>query len=98
MCSDSLGLLTTLTVGPWLEGVGARLLLYVLEISAFASAIYAVGGSRRHTIALLFLGTAALVLGKLAQASGSQKGMGFALCLLVAFGLFTLVPVLSYVV
>ena len=93
-----IGLLATLAVGPWLEGVGARVLLYLLEISAFASAIYAVGGSRRYTIALLFLGTAALAFGKFAQVNGSPKGMAFALFLFVAFGLFTLVPVLSYVV
>jgi hypothetical protein len=93
-----LGLLTTVAVGPWLEGLGARIVLYVLEISAFASAIYAVRGSRRYTIALLCLGTAALALSKVALATGSQKGVAFALCLFVAFGLFTLVPVLSYVV
>ena len=93
-----LGLLLTLAVGPSLEGVGVRMLLYALEITAFASAIYAVGGSRRYTIGLLFLGTAALALGKLAQATGSPKEMAFALCLFVAFGFSTLVPVLSYVV
>jgi Ion channel len=92
-----LGLLAVLAVGPWLEGVRARVVLYLLEISVFASAVRAIGGGWRYSIPLFVLGLATLALGLLAMATGSPSWMEFAFGLYIAFAIVTLVRVLGYV-
>jgi hypothetical protein len=93
-----LGLLAILAVGPWLEGAHARVVLYLLEISAFASAVRAIGGGPRHSIPLFLLGLATLALALLAMATGSPRWRASALGLYIAFGIFTSVRVFGYVV
>ncbi len=93
-----LGLLAILAVGPWLEDVRARVVLYLLEISAFASAVRAIGGGWRYSIPLFLLGLVTLAVALLALATSSPRWTGFALGLYIAFGILTLVGVLGYVV
>jgi len=92
------GLLVALGIGPWLEGLGARVLVNILALGAFASAIHAVGGGRWHTLALLLLGTATAVSGLLVEVKGSIYWLLPGLCLYIVFGILTLIDLFGYVV
>ena len=90
-------LIATLAIGPWLEEVGARAVVYGLAIAAFASAIHAVGG-RGHAAAVVVLGTVTFALVIAARATGSHAWGSLALISFVASGLLLIVRVFRYVV
>jgi Ion channel len=92
------GLLVALGIGPWLEDLGARVLVDILALGAFASAIHAVGSGRWYTLALLLLGTATAVFGLLVEVTGSIYWLLPGLCLYIVFGIFTLIALFGYVV
>lgn len=92
------GLLVALVIGPWLEDIGARILLSILAVAAFASAIHAVGGGRWHALTVLLLGAATLAAGLFVEVTDSIYWILPGLCLYIVFGIFTLIRVFSYVV
>jgi len=90
-------LISTLAVGPWLEEVGARAVLFVLAGGAFVSAVQAVGGRRRAAV-IVALASATLVLALVTYARSSAAWGALALVAFVLSGVFTLVPIFRYIV
>src|SRR5262245_23465154 len=92
------GLLATLAIGPWLQSIGARALVYTLAIAALASAVHAVGGGRRYAVAVILLGSLGVAVLVIAPVASSPGWAEVALGLFMAFGAFTLIRLLGYVV
>lgn len=93
-----IALIATLAIGPWLEEIGARAVVFGLSTAAFASAIRAVSDSRRDPFILVALALATLVLVVVTHATKSLAWGSLALGSFISCGLFTVVLVFRYVV